>query len=106
MRAVNAGKQTLSFSKSNRLTSDFVSTTSWKKNLVVSSVAMPVGSTQPTRPRSLSRVAHALGKDGVDVDVAPTAERVAAAVAHEVALALGLARVVEELLIERGVAWP
>src|SRR6266850_8126049 len=46
----------------------------------------------------VEQIAHALGKDGVDVDVAPTAERITTAVAHEVALALSLPRVIEELL--------
>ena len=52
----------------------------------------------------VQQAAHALGEDGIDVDVAPAAERVATAVAQEVAFALGLARVFEELPIEAGVA--
>ena len=36
----------------------------------------------------VEQVAHALGEDGIDVDVAPPAERVAAAVAQEMAFAL------------------
>ena len=45
-----------------------------------------------------------LGEDACRVDVATAAERVAAAVAHEVALALGLARVIEERCVELGVS--
>ena len=54
MRLSTSGKRRLRFSKSKTLASALVSTTSWKKNLVVSSVAIPVGSTQPVRPRSFT----------------------------------------------------
>ena len=63
-----------------------------KKNLVVSSVAMPDGTMQPTRPCAESKALE-LGEDRIGVDVAAAAERIAARGPQQLALPLCLALV-------------
>ena len=68
-------------------------TPGWSKNsFVVSSVAIPLGTMQPTRPLVAHQRAVEFGEQRVGVDVAAAAQREAARLPSEVAFALGLAQ--------------
>ena len=74
---VDAGKYASRFSKSSRLTSRRSLVTSSKKALVLSSVAIPVGTMKPERPPSDGRFRNVSAK-GIGVDVTNRGQREAA----------------------------